>query len=124
MPKELIILTVDDDMINLKLLKSMLMKNPYVKEIIEARNGLDAINQIKEREDINLILLDIIMPIMDGLEVLEIVNSDENIKQIPVIVLTTDETKKTRAIELGAKGFLMKPIRNNELTQKIDSIIF
>ena len=64
------------------------------------------------------------MPIMDGLEVLEIVNSDENIKQIPVIVLTTDETKKTRAIELGAKGFLMKPIRNNELTQKIDSIIF
>lgn len=124
MPKELIILTVDDDMINLKLLKSMLMKNPYVKEIIEARNGLDAINQIKGREDIDLILLDIIMPVMDGLEVLEIVNSDKNIKQIPVIVLTTDETKKARAIELGAKGFLIKPIRNNELTQKIDSIIF
>ncbi|PLY12226.1 response regulator [Sulfurimonas sp. CVO] len=120
--KELIVLTVDDDMINLKLLKSMLMKNPDVKEVIEARNGIDAINQIKEREDINLILLDIIMPVMDGLEVLKVVNSDENIKQIPIIVLTTDETKKTEALELGANGFLMKPIRNGELTQKIESI--
>lgn len=122
MSKELIVLTVDDDMINLKLLKSMLMKNPNVKEVIEARNGIDAINQIKEREDINLILLDIIMPVMDGLEVLKVVNSDENIKQIPIIVLTTDETKKTEALELGANGFLMKPIRNGELTQKIESI--
>jgi len=122
MSKELIVLTVDDDMINLKLLKSMLMKNPNVKEVIEARNGIDAINQIKEREDINLILLDIIMPVMDGLEVLKVVNSDENIKQIPIIVLTTDETKKAEALELGANGFLMKPIRNSELTQKIEAI--
>jgi putative two-component system response regulator len=120
--KELIVLTVDDDMINLKLLKSMLMKNPDVKEVIEAKNGIDAINQIKERKDINLILLDIIMPVMNGLEVLKVVNSDENIKQIPIIVLTTDETKKAEALELGANGFLMKPIRNSELTQKIEAI--
>lgn len=103
--KELIVLTVDDDMINLKLLKSMLMKNPNVKEVIEARNGIDAINQIKEREDINLILLDIIMPVMDGLEVLKVVNSDENIKQIPIIVLTTDETKKQKPLNSAQTVF-------------------
>lgn len=123
MHKELIILAVDDDMINLKLLKSMLLKNSYVKEVIEAKNGADAIGQIKSRPDINLILLDIIMPIMNGLEVLKVVRSDENIEQVPIIVLTTDETKKTEALELGANGFLMKPIRNTELVQKIESLI-
>lgn len=121
MSKELIILAVDDDLINLKLLKSMLMKNPDVKEVIEAKNGADAIGQIKSRSDINLILLDIIMPIMNGLEVLKVVRSDKNIEQIPIIVLTTDETKKTEALELGANDFLMKPIRSVELMQKIES---
>jgi putative two-component system response regulator len=122
MSKELIILAVDDDLINLKLLKSMLMKNPDVKEVIEAKNGADAIGYIKSRSDISLILLDIIMPIMNGLEVLRVVRSDENIEQLPIIVLTTDETKKTEALELGANDFLMKPIRSIELMQKIDSI--
>jgi putative two-component system response regulator len=123
MSKELIILAVDDDLINLKLLKSMLMKNPDVKEVLEAKNGADAVSQIKSRNDISLILLDIIMPIMNGLEVLKVVRSDENIEQIPIIVLTTDETKKTEALELGANDFLMKPIRSVELMQKIESII-
>ena len=123
MSKELIVLAVDDDMINLKLLKSMLMKNPDVKEVIEAKNGADAIGHIKARSDINLILLDIIMPVMNGIEMLKVVRSDENIKQVPIIVLTTDETKRSEALELGANGFLMKPIRNNDLVTKIDSVI-
>ncbi|MBW6487769.1 response regulator [Sulfurimonas sp.] len=122
MSKELIILAVDDDLINLKLLKSMLMRNPDVKEVIEAKNGADAITHIKSRSDISLILLDIIMPIMNGLEVLRVVRSDDNIEQLPIIVLTTDETKKREALELGANDFLMKPIRSVELMQKIDSI--
>lgn len=122
MAKDLVVLAVDDDMINLKLLKSMLTKNENVKEVIEAKNGADAIGHIKARDDIDLMLLDIIMPIMNGIEVLRVVRSDDNIKQMPIIVLTTDETKKTEALELGANGFLMKPIRSNELMQKIDSM--
>ena len=121
MSKELVILAVDDDMINLKLLKSMLMKNPDVKEVVEAKNGADAIGYIRSRNDIDLVLLDIIMPIMNGLEMLKVVRSDENIEQMPIIVLTTDETKKTEALELGANGFLMKPIRNNDLLEKINA---
>ena len=121
MQKDLIILAVDDDMINLKLLKSMLMKNERVIEVIEAKNGSDAIGFIKSRPDINLMLLDIIMPVMNGLEVLKVVRSDDNIEQIPIIVLTTDETKRTEALDLGANGFLMKPIRKDDLYKKIDS---
>lgn len=110
-------------MINLKLLKSMLMKNESVKEVIEAKNGAEAIGFIKSRDDIDLILLDIIMPIMNGIEMLKVIRSDENIKQVPIIVLTTDETKKNEALELGANGFLMKPIRSIDLLQKINDLV-
>lgn len=123
MATDLVVLAVDDDMINLKLLKSMLMKNGKVKEVIEAKNGSDAIGHIKARPDIDLILLDIIMPVMNGLEMLKVVRSDENIEQMPIIVLTTDETKRTEALDLGANGFLMKPIRAADLNTKIDTIL-
>jgi len=120
---DLIILTVDDDMINLKLLKSMLGKSGKVKEVIEAKNGSDAIGQLKSRNDIDLILLDIIMPIMGGIDMLKVVRADDNLRQLPIIVLTTDETKKVEALECGANGFLMKPIRNEELMKKIATVI-
>jgi putative two-component system response regulator len=120
---DLVVLAVDDDMINLKLLKSMLMKSGHVKEVIEAKNGSDAIGQLKSRNDIDLILLDIIMPIMNGIEMLKVVRADDSLRQLPIIVLTTDETKKAEALESGANGFLMKPIRNDDLINKISTVI-
>ncbi len=124
MSKEnLIVLAVDDDMINLKLLKSMLMKSGKVIEVIEAKNGSDAIGSLKSRDDIDLILLDIIMPVMGGIDMLKVVRADENLRQLPIIVLTTDETKKNEALECGANAFLMKPIRNVDLMQKIGTVI-
>ena len=82
MKNDLVVLAVDDDMINLKLLKSMLIKSGHVKEVIEAHNGSDAIGHIKSRDDIDLILLDIIMPIMGGIEMLQVVRADDNIPQV------------------------------------------
>ena len=121
--QELVVLTVDDDTINLKLLKSMLMKSGSVTEVVEARNGAEAIEILKSREDIYLILLDIIMPIMSGIEMLQVVRADDNLRQLPIIVLTTDETKKSEALECGANDFLVKPIRNNELIKKISAVL-
>ena len=120
---DLVVLAVDDDMINLKLLKSVLMKSGKVKEVIEAKNGSDAIGVLKSRNDIDLILLDIIMPVMGGIDVLKVVRADDNLRQLPIIVLTTDETKKVEALECGANGFLMKPIRNEDLLKKIATVI-
>ncbi len=119
----MIVLAVDDDMINLKLLKSMLMKSGNVAEVIEAKNGSDAIGILKGRNDIDLILLDIIMPVMGGIEMLKVVRADDNLRQLPIIVLTTDETKKSDALEFGANGFLMKPIRSDDLMKKIATVI-
>lgn len=123
MKNDLIVLAVDDDMINLKLLKSMLKKSGFVKEVIEAKNGSDAIGELKARNDIDLILLDIIMPIMGGIDMLKVVRADDNLRQLPIIVLTTDETKKVEALECGANGFLMKPIRKDDLVNKIKTVI-
>ncbi len=122
MAQNLKVLAVDDDMINLKLLKSMLGKIDEVGEVIEAKNGADAISVLKERSDIDMILLDIIMPVMGGLEMLQVVRADENLKQLPIIVLTTDETKKTEALEKGANGFLMKPVRAADVAAKIKEL--
>ena len=122
--KQLTVLAVDDVMINLKLLKSMLMKTQRVAEVIEAKNGADAIDVLKARgKEIDIILLDIIMPVMGGIEMLQIVRADENLHQLPIIVLTTDETKKSEALECGANGFLMKPVREKDVIAKIDQLM-
>jgi len=113
------VLIVDDDFINRKLLQTLLKKNPDVTETLEAENGSDALDKIKTNPDINLILLDIIMPIVDGVEFLKIFRSDIAQAYIPVIVLSTDDTRKTEVLQSGANDFLRKPIREDELFSKI-----
>lgn len=117
------VLVVDDDMINLMLIKTLLKKSDHIEEVIEAKNGLEAINTLKERNDVNLILLDILMPVMNGIEFLITQKSDNNISNIPVVVLTTDETKREEALNNGAFDFLVKPIREPQLMEKINRIV-
>jgi CheY-like chemotaxis protein len=121
--KPLTVLAVDDDVINLKLLKSMLLKNSRIGNVIEAHNGADAIEILKANKEIDLILLDIIMPVMGGIEMLQVVRADDSLQQLPIIVLTTDETKKAEALNHGANGFLMKPVRAHDLTDQIEKYI-
>jgi two-component system chemotaxis response regulator CheY len=112
------ILIVDDDATNRKLLSTILKKGNY--EIIEAENGLDALNKISP--DINVVLLDLIMPLMGGLEFLEILPSKKpECINIPIIVLTTDDSKKTEALNKGAKEVLIKPVNPILLLDKIAS---
>jgi putative two-component system response regulator len=122
MAKKLKILSVDDDFINLKLINLMLKKNPNISEVIEAENGLDALNLLKKVTDVDMVLLDIKMPVMDGIEFLVNIRSDQELKNIPIIVLTTDDTRKYEALENGAHDFLIKPIREHELSEKIQKV--
>lgn len=116
------ILAVDDDLINLKLLNSMLKTNGYVKEVLDAQNGLEALNLLEEHPDTHMILLDIKMPIMNGLEFLANIQTMPKLKHIPIVVLTTDETKRHEVFEKGAYDFLVKPIRREKLFEKIAKI--
>ena len=114
------VLVVDDDFINRKLIQTLLKKNPKVTEIIEAENGSDALDQMKKDPSINLILLDIMMPVVDGIEFLKIFRSDMNNAQVPVIVLSTDDTRKTEVYDNGANDFLRKPVMQDNLYEKIN----
>jgi len=117
------ILAVDDDMINRKLIKSMLNKADNVSEVIEAVNGMDALDVLKKDKNIDIVLLDIIMPIMGGIDFLKVARSDDHMKKIPVIVLTTDETIRAEALNEGANDFLTKPIREKDIIAKISQLI-
>ena len=114
------VLVVDDDFINRKLIQTLLKKNPKVTEIVEAENGSDALDKMKKDPSINLILLDIMMPVVDGIEFLKIFRSDMSNAHIPVIVLSTDDTRKTEVFDNGANDFLRKPVMQDKLYEKID----
>jgi len=113
------ILIVDDDFINRKLLQTLLKKYPDATEVLEAENGADALNKLARENNIDLILLDIMMPIVNGVEFLKIFRSDIKNSHIPVIVLSTDDTKKTVVFDCGANDFLRKPIKEEILFGKI-----
>ncbi len=94
-----------------------------MSEIVEAKNGLEALNMLKKHSDIGLVLLDIKMPVMDGIEFLSNLESMPDLSKTPVIVLTTDETRKREAFDNGAFDFLVKPIREAELNKKILKVV-
>ena len=114
------VLIVDDDFINRKLIQALLKRHPeLVGEVLEADNGSEALKILRERPDIGLVLLDILMPVLDGKEFLKIFRSDPANSRIPVIVLSTDDTQKTTVLNLGAEDFIIKPIGEEELISRI-----
>jgi len=114
------ILLVDDDMINRKLIKALLSHHKdMVSSIIEASNGAIALDIVKDNPNINLVLLDILMPVLDGREFLKSFKTQKKNSSIPVIVLTTDDSKKTEMLNYGADDILIKPIKEEELLKHI-----
>lgn len=114
----LTVLIVDDNTVNLNVLSKLLEYNNIHHNI--ALNGEAAIQSIKEHKP-DLILLDIIMPEMDGFEVCTILKSDENLKDIPIIFITADSNPDSilKGLKLGAVDYITKPIKTHELILKI-----
>ncbi len=116
-------LVVDDSAAMRQLLSISLKRLPDVR-VVEAGNGVEALKKLSE-EKFSLVLVDIHMPLMDGLKLLDTVRQDPNISQIPIIVISTggSESDRKRGMELGANAYLSKPIRTNELLKKIMEIL-
>ena len=101
------ILIVDDEMVNREILGNLL-KNDY--EIHFAENGKQAQDILLRREHIySLVLLDLLMPVMDGFELIEIIKNDEKLRSIPIIVMTSEKDAEVKSIKLGASDFITKP---------------
>lgn len=108
------VLVVDDQKVYRELLKIYLSKLDY--ELKEASDGLQALEHL-QKNDFDLLICDIMMPNMDGWQVLKEVRSDERIKNIPVIVLTAqdEDADMFKGYDLGANYYLTKPFTKPQL---------
>ncbi|WP_096024098.1 response regulator [Campylobacter lanienae] len=116
------ILAIDDDEITLKLLELILTENIYIDDFITAKDGLEAMEILEHRFDINLILLDIYMPRLDGFEFLNNFKQRQYLQDIPIIAISTDISQKQKALEFGVYDFLVKPIIKKPLNKLIKKI--
>ena len=108
-----LVLVVDDQEINREML-GMILEDYY--EIIYACDGKEAIQKIEEnRNRLSVVMLDLMMPVMDGFQVLAYVNASEELKHIPVIVLTSEKEAELRALQMGAADFITKPFDMHEV---------
>lgn len=116
------ILVVDDDVDSLKLIGLMLQRNGY--EVVAANSGIQALNRaVAEHPD--LIILDIMMPDMDGYEVCRRLRGDARTKSVPIIMFTAKTLidDKVAGFEAGADDYLTKPTHPAELASRVRSIL-
>ncbi len=117
-----VILVVDDQFQNVELLAAYLVPQGY--DIIKAASGEEALEKLTHNQ-IDLILLDVMMPEMSGIEVLKNLRADEKTKAIPVVMVTVlKETEdKVKALEAGCDDFISKPFDKVELLARVKSIL-
>lgn len=116
------ILIVDDDEFNLRLLAYILTDGGYT--VREAQSGSAALASLKESNP-DLMLLDIMMPIMDGFEVLTRLKQDPSTRDVPVVIVTalTDDESRKHGMSLGAKRVLCKPVARTDLLQLVRELL-
>jgi two-component system alkaline phosphatase synthesis response regulator PhoP len=116
------ILIVDDERDILDLIEYNLKKEGFV--VVTAEDGEEGIEKARQVKP-DLVLLDIMMPKMDGLEVIDMMRQDANLKDIPVIFLTarSDEKTEVKGLDRGADDFLTKPISTTKLVSRIKAVL-
>ena len=112
------VLIVDDELFNLDYLEQALEDSNY--QIITATNGQEALDLI-QREQPDLVLLDLMMPVLDGFAVLTHIKADQVLRDIPVIIISAEHDSKSvvKGIKQGAEDYLTKPVNADLLVQKV-----
>ena len=119
------ILIVDDESINRDILANMFEGEQDAYEVIEAENGQEAVQQIENGRDIALILLDIVMPVMDGFTVLKYMEEKGLLNEIPVILITGEsiQDSEDRAYAFGVADVIHKPFYQHIVNRRSRNII-
>lgn len=117
------ILVVDDSALIHQMYR--LVMGRYKCEIVDAMNGQEALDLLASHENVQLILLDVNMPVMNGVQFLEKAATSGITKKIPVIIISTEgkEEDTIRGLKLGAKGYLKKPFHPSDLYELIEKIL-
>lgn len=119
------VVIVDDSAAIRKILRRVLLQTEIpIGTIHEAGDGQDAVRILKENA-VNLILSDINMPNMDGIELLRTVKSNSQWSHLPVLMITTEggQAKVMEALQLGAAGYVRKPFTADQLKEKIIGVV-
>ena len=93
-------------------------------DVVEAQDGMDGLRKVTS-DHFDLALIDINMPVMDGLKLISLIRSEDSLKEIPIVVITTEgpNEDRRRALELGANEYLCKPIQANQVLSVVRGLL-
>ena len=120
------ILFIEDDKIETMKMHRTVSKLAVKHTIVEAKNGEEALNVLKEGNRLpDIILLDLNMPRMSGIEFLTILKQDENFKYLPTIILTTSQNRADllECYRIGIAGYIIKPLKYEDYEEKIKKVL-
>ena len=126
MTKSLNILLIEDDIIEVMKFNRVLKTLGLNHKIIEANNGEEALSILKDKEIIpDVIFLDLNMPKINGIEFLQILKSDDYLKYIPAIILTTSNNHKDvlECYKIGIAGYVLKPLKYDDYLERIRKML-
>jgi two-component system chemotaxis response regulator CheY len=105
-----------DDSPTMRQLLAFSLKRIRGVTIVEAKDGMEGLKKVTT-DTFDLALIDINMPVMDGLKLIHMIRTEENMDELPIVVITTEgaDADKERALELGANEYLTKPVQGSEV---------
>lgn len=123
--KKISVLIVDDSSVMRKIVERTLRQAGLeLEKVMEADNGIDAL-RLAQENPLDLILSDINMPKMDGIEFLRQIQRIETARSVPILMITTEgsEPKVMEAISLGAKGYIRKPFSADQVRRQVSELL-
>ncbi|MDD5300139.1 MAG: response regulator [Gallionella sp.] len=120
------ILLVEDDQVDVMTVKRALKEIHVTNPVVNRENGEEALKYLRDSKSVKpcIILLDLNMPIMNGIEFLQVVKQDARLRRIPVVVLTTSEEQqdKVNSFDLGVAGYMAKPVDYQQFVEVMRTI--
>jgi CheY-like chemotaxis protein len=126
MKKKLNVLLVEDNLIEVMKMRRTVSLLDLKHNIRVANNGEDALQTLEDKSKFpDLILLDLNMPKVGGIEFLSILKKNDNIKHIPTVILTTSDNQKDleECYRLGVSGYVLKPLKYDDYVEKIKNVL-
>ena len=116
------VLIVDDEAMNRDVIAKILSKERFF--ILEAANGKEAL-EILKKDNIDLVLIDIMMPVMDGFETIEVIRMQSCYDKVPLIAVTALNDNQTiqKVLELGVSSYISKPFVLSELVKSVKTVL-
>lgn len=126
MSNSLNILLIEDNLIEIMKMKRTLSFLKLNHTLSEAKNGEEALDILKDKSKFpDLILLDLNMPKMSGIEFLSIIKDTDAFKHIPTVILTTSDNQKDlfECFKIGVSGYILKPLKYDDYVKKIEAVL-